>query len=249
MSKICFGVFASLSHEFILKNNQKADEISLTLQSAFRVISLNRPEDKIILKTLLKCEGIKNYDELGNNILEFINKIKAAAPEGASDNHFSFTYNDVQAIVKSIGYLTDKNWKEKSEYLSSLKNKNLEELDRKYLRVKEKHKLEEKKIEIESKIDNMERNERSIVESNSTMKTLELYATQRCLYDWYMLRKSQAKIQEVDVEQEIIAKSHQILHQLFKEKVRQIKTKDEEVQRRIESKLDKAIHQYEQENN
>ena len=54
MNKICFGVFASISHEFILDNHQKADEISLSLQSAFRVISLTRPEYKIILKTLLK---------------------------------------------------------------------------------------------------------------------------------------------------------------------------------------------------
>jgi hypothetical protein len=54
MNKISFGVFASISHEFILKNTHKADEISLSLQSAFRVISLTRPEYKIILKTLLK---------------------------------------------------------------------------------------------------------------------------------------------------------------------------------------------------
>jgi hypothetical protein len=54
MNKICFGVFASISHEFILANSHKADEISLYLQSAFRVISLTRPEYKVILKTLLK---------------------------------------------------------------------------------------------------------------------------------------------------------------------------------------------------
>ena len=95
----------------------------------------------------------------------------------------------------------------------------------------------------------MERKERIIVESHSTMKTLELYAIQRCLYDWYMLRKSQAKVQEVDVEQEIVAKSRQILHQLFQEKILQVKTKEEEIQKIIESKIKRAIGQYEKENN
>ena len=129
MNKICFGVFASISHEFILGNQQKADEISLSLQSAFRVISLTRPEYKVILKTLLKCEGIKHYEVLGNNILEFVNTLKEYAPEGATDKHFSFTYYDVQAIVKSIAYLTEENWRDRRIKYMRMKEKRLENLD------------------------------------------------------------------------------------------------------------------------
>jgi hypothetical protein len=179
MNKICFGVFASISHEFILDNPQKADEISLSLQSAFRVISLNRPEYKIILKALLKCEGIKNYEELAENIYEFVNRIKAAAPNGATDKNFSFTYYDVQAIVKSIGYLTEQNWKDRATYYSKLREEKLQEAEDPLCDYREKSRMEERKLEIEAMLDAKERKERITVECNATMKTLELYAIQR----------------------------------------------------------------------
>lgn len=63
-----------------------------------------------------------------------------------------------------------------------------------------------------------------------------------------MLRKKQVKVQEVDVEQEIVAKSKQILHQLFKDKHKQIKTKQDEIQSITEMKLDKIMDEYEQDN-
>lgn len=179
MNKICFGVFASISHEFILDNTHKADEISLSLQSAFRVISLTRPEYKIILKTLLKCEGIRSYDELGENVLEFVNRIRAAAPQGATDKHFSFTYYDVQAIVKSIGFLTEENWREKSIRYAKIRAEKLEQVEDPTADYRDKAILEEKKIESESMIDSMERKERITVEYNAAMKSLELYAIQR----------------------------------------------------------------------
>ena len=153
----------------------------------------------------------------------------------------------MQAIVKSVGYLTEKNWSEKAEYFISLKKKKLEDIEFKIAQNKNKQELEERKVEIESKIDSMERKERVTVEINATMKTLELYAIQRCLYDWYMLRKKQAKVQEVDVEQEIVAKSHQILHKLFKEKHIQMKTKQEELEKLLTSKIERVIHEFEQE--
>jgi hypothetical protein len=151
----------------------------LSLQSAFRVISLNRPEYKIILKALLKCEGIKNYEELAENIYEFVNKIKAAAPNGATDKSFSFTYYDVQAIVKSIGYLTEQNWKDKADYYNKIREQKLAEVENPLCDYRNKSKMEDRKTEIESKLDAKERKERITVECNATMKTLELYAIQR----------------------------------------------------------------------
>lgn len=164
MNKICFGVFASISHEFILDNPQKADEISLSLQSAFRVISLTRPEYRVILKTLLKCEGIKNYEELGNNILEFVNSLKSYAPAGLTDKQFSFTYYDAQAIVKSIAYLTEENWKERRDKYLKLRDTRLTNLEEYTTDYRDKANLEEKKAETENMIDNMERNDRVSVE-------------------------------------------------------------------------------------
>jgi energy-coupling factor transporter ATP-binding protein EcfA2 len=63
-----------------------------------------------------------------------------------------------------------------------------------------------------------------------------------------MLRKRQTKVQEVDVEQEILAKSKQILHQLFKDKHKQIKSKQDEIQNVTEMKLDKIMYEYETDN-
>lgn len=79
------------------------------------------------------------------------------------------------------------------------------------------------------------------------MRTLELYAIQRCLYDWYQLRKKQAKIQEIDVEKEIIAKSQQILHKIFKDKRKHNSSKLDDIQKRVDQELDKVIFDFENE--
>lgn len=248
MNKICFGVFASISHEFILENSKKSEEISNSLQSAFRVISLTRPEYKIILKTLLKCEGIKNYDELGNNIYEFVNSIKSIAPPGATDKQFSFTYQDVQSIVKSIAFITEQNWKDKRAKYLELREVTLSNLNEYCKDYRNKSADEEKKNEEENMINSMEKTERTAVECDATIKSLEMYAIQRCLYDWYMLRKTQTKIQEIDIEKEIIAKSQQILHKLFKSNYNTLEIQKNDVDRQNELKFDKALVSYEKEN-
>ena len=248
MNKICFGVFASISHEFILGNQQKADEISLSLQSAFRVISLTRPEYKVILKTLLKCEGIKYYEVLGNNILEFVNTLKEYAPEGATDKHFSFTYYDVQAIVKSIAYLTEVNWRNRHTKYMRMKEKRLETLNEYACDYRQRSNEEMKKNEIEDEINSQKYKERISVECDAAMKTLELYAIQRCLHDWYMLRKAHTNIYEIDVEKEIIAKSHQIFHKVFKKNNKPLKTKIDEQEKLKELKADKTMFKFEEAN-
>lgn len=63
-NKICFGVFASLSHRFILRQEKFAEEISVAMQSAFRVLSLTRPELPLLTQMLLKSEGFSHYDML-----------------------------------------------------------------------------------------------------------------------------------------------------------------------------------------
>jgi hypothetical protein len=108
-----------------------------------------------------------------------VNKIKAAAPNGATDKSFSFTYYDVQAIVKSIGYLTEQNWKDKADYYNKIREQKLAEVENPLCDYRNKSKMEDLKSEIESKLDAKERKERITVECNATMKTLELYAIQR----------------------------------------------------------------------
>jgi hypothetical protein len=41
--KICFGVFASISPEFIERNKEVGEEVANSLQSAFRILTLNKP--------------------------------------------------------------------------------------------------------------------------------------------------------------------------------------------------------------
>lgn len=164
MNKICFGVFASISHEFILDHGRKADEISLSLQSAFRVISLTRPEYKIILKTLLKCEGIKHYEALGEHILDFVNTLKSIAPAGATDKQFSFTYHDVLTIVKSVACLTDLSWRGRKAKYAELRDTKLAGLDEYCRDFRSKTADDERKAEEEALIAAMERNDRIAVE-------------------------------------------------------------------------------------
>ena len=116
---------------------------------------------------------------MGDNILEFVNKIREAAPPGATDKNFSFTYYDVQAIVKSIGFLTEQNWKERALKFSKHREEKLDSLDDPTSDYRDKAMIDQKKAELETMIDNMERKERIAVECDATLKTLELYAIQR----------------------------------------------------------------------
>lgn len=93
-----------------MNHREKSEEISLSLQSAFRVLSLNRPDYKVIARTLLKCEGVKSYEKLGKRIIEFLDAFKMEAPPGNQHGKFNFTYNDLKSIVKTISILTDRRW-------------------------------------------------------------------------------------------------------------------------------------------
>ena len=203
MHKICFGVFASISHEFMLNQSQKADEIAKSIQSAFRVISLNKPDIIIIMKSLLKSEGIKSYSYLSEQIFKFFQMIQNEKPEGSEITNmmFSMTYSDVKLIVKSIVYLTKELWeKEKTrlpkphksgKYNIEEKSKNdlLEELNK-----------EDQEIELEREL-------KLKLEKMATMKSLEMFVVQRYTYDWYILRQSVSPVLEINVEQEIRVKT------------------------------------------
>jgi len=51
------------------------------MQSAFRVLSLSHPEFDIIIKTMLKCEGIISYSTLSKNVVKFLGAFKDEAPK------------------------------------------------------------------------------------------------------------------------------------------------------------------------
>lgn len=185
---------------------------------------------------------------MGDNILEFVNSLKSYAPSGATDKHFSFTYYDSHAIVKSISYLTEVNWKDRSEKYQKMREKKLENLNEYTCDYRNAASEEDKKTEIEDEISAKESKERISVEIDATMKTLELYAIQRCLYDWYMLRKQETNIYEIDVEKEIIVKSHQIFHKIFKTNTKPIQTKIDEQEKAKDLKVDRAMIKFEAEN-
>ena len=56
----------------MLDHPHKAEEISQGMQSAFRVLSLTKPDQAILIRTLLKCEGFRNYKELSGQIVSFL---------------------------------------------------------------------------------------------------------------------------------------------------------------------------------
>jgi hypothetical protein len=59
-----------------------------------------------------------------------------------------------------------------------------------------------------------------------------------------MLRKQQSNVQEIDVEKEIVAKSHQIMHKIFKINKAPLQTKIDELERDKDLQISKAIKEY-----
>jgi hypothetical protein len=68
-------VFASISHTFNLKKEKWATEVSNALQSAFRVLSLTKPEMPIITSMLLKSEGFREYKNLSVKLNDAIMRV------------------------------------------------------------------------------------------------------------------------------------------------------------------------------
>ena len=98
MHKICFGVFASISHGFMLARPGHADEIASTLQSAFRVISLTKPEMLLLMRVLMKCEGFREYDELSTRIRQFMHRFEKGL--GMTPGDLPFNQRDLRMLIK-----------------------------------------------------------------------------------------------------------------------------------------------------
>jgi hypothetical protein len=65
-----------LSHSFNLKKEKWATEVSSALQSAFRVLSLTKPEMPVITSMLLKSEGgFLNYKSLAAKTDQVLMKV------------------------------------------------------------------------------------------------------------------------------------------------------------------------------
>ena len=97
-NKVCFGVFASMSHSFILKREQHADEISIALQSAFRVLSLTRPEVSILTGMLLKSENFTGYESLACKVNDGFFRVQDKFVK-SKDEQFSVTLRDLKRFI------------------------------------------------------------------------------------------------------------------------------------------------------
>jgi hypothetical protein len=100
-------VFASISHQFNLKKEKWATEVSTALQSAFRVLSLTRPEMPIITCMLLKSEGFLNYKDLGAKVNDVLGRISDMQQLNDRDDSFSITVRDIKRLTKCCGYLLE----------------------------------------------------------------------------------------------------------------------------------------------
>ena len=70
-SKVCFGVFASLSHHLLLsEQSAQQKDLAANLQSAFRVLSLTRPELPLITAMFLKTQNFSYAQEISELIHE-----------------------------------------------------------------------------------------------------------------------------------------------------------------------------------
>ena len=108
-NKICFGVFASLSHRFILRQEKFAEEISVAMQSAFRVLSLTRPELPLLTQMMLKSEGFSHYEVLAEYANElFFTTQKLLQCDTAKQEPLSVTLRDVKRLVLASVALRDK---------------------------------------------------------------------------------------------------------------------------------------------
>lgn len=99
--KVCFGVFASLSHRFAMRHEAWAQEISTSLQSAFRVLALTRPELPQVTAMLLKTKGFRHSEELSEKVHECLALIRQELGEAVQerDDWFSLTTRAVKRLV------------------------------------------------------------------------------------------------------------------------------------------------------
>ena len=111
-NKVCFGVFASISHRFNLHQDKWAQEISTSLQSAFRVLSLTRPELPLITAMFLKTEGFNHHHELSTLIHEALFRVQEEVvfcektdQEDLLDDSFALTVRDLRRITQAAGAL------------------------------------------------------------------------------------------------------------------------------------------------
>ena len=82
-------------------------EVSLALQSAFRVLGLTRPEMPIVIAMLLKSEGFKQYATLGPKLDGAFVSVQTLLNLGERDDTSCFNVRDVKRLVKAASYAFD----------------------------------------------------------------------------------------------------------------------------------------------
>ena len=168
--KICFGVYASISHEFILGRERQAEEVSQTLASAFRVLSLTQPEQDVILKTLFKSEGLKSYEELTEKTFRFFKAFREAGK--ADDATYAITNRDLQRLVKATSAIIAGQWK---TYRTEQERQ----------RSAERAKVPFRDAEEEDETYEADRTVRCRIERDAVARALELLVVERYFYDWH----------------------------------------------------------------
>jgi hypothetical protein len=84
-----------------MRHESWANEISISLQSAFRVLALTRPELPQVTAMLLKTKGFKHSEELSEKAHECLALIRQELGDAVQerDDWFSLTIRGVKRLV------------------------------------------------------------------------------------------------------------------------------------------------------
>jgi hypothetical protein len=120
LTRPSLGIFGSLASGIQIKNPGIAENLNLQAQSAFRTISLAKPNTLALVKMLLKSEGFQHYDKLGRIVERFINdftkeKNDTLYGKGHDELHVEqitekLVVRDVKIAVRLSILLRDQEW-------------------------------------------------------------------------------------------------------------------------------------------
>eukprot|EP00347_Sterkiella_histriomuscorum_P021796 403332737 len=196
-NKVCFGVFASISHQFNLRKEKWATEVSTALQSAFRVLSLTRPEMPIITSMLLKSEGFREYSNLSVKINDALLRVQDMLNLNDRDDSFSITVRDLKRLAKCASSLLEEQIIRKSQE-QGLFNKQESQRKSKLSQYSMEKKTKQhilKEIEVEDERDQSQKQIRIALEDGIICYILGLFLNEKLcsFYRNLLIQEDQAK--------------------------------------------------------
>lgn len=186
------GIFGSLSSNILINNPDVSDNLNLLAQSAFRTVSLARPNMQQMLKMILKSQGYHSFNRLAtltsNFIDEFIEKKNEFlyGRNQAESAHVQRTterlvLQDIRVALRYSILLRDQEWK---GYLDKQYEK--QEKSWKFELQLYEPTLQEKTQELE-RLDAQKKlilKDKSSIEAESILEGLKVLLTSKFFNEW-----------------------------------------------------------------